>query len=518
MRRRWSRPACSPGCSRSDWAQARQDRDGVTFGAALDADRLSRRRALRRASALGVLRTAHRAGADPGGRGQGHRRRHRRAGDALVRGDADRAGRAHRRDADAPAQERAARRRAPDRARWTRSAGSMRRGVGDRRADREPAEFAQRRAGRGVLHASTCAIRTTRVLDEMEADVRRPRSRRSASRSGLASRCRRSGTSRRCGSMPDCVAAVRRARRAVRLLGARHRLRRGPRRGLCLARRAGRDGLRAVPRRHQPQRGGVLLQGAMRRGRAGAAAGGARLRPAARRARRRRCTQGAGARWTPSSSLAVLFAAACHAGWNASIKRTLDPLATTVLIALGAGAGRAAVRAVRRHGPAPASWPWLIASIVIHLFYFAGLIESYRAGDLGQVYPIARGAAPLMTATVTTLFVGERLGLYGWGGIVLLAAGVLLLSLRGGRDLAKLDRQRGRLRAVHRGDDLRLFGGRRHRRAARRAGQGQRLFAAAVRRHRAGGAWSMRWRGAALRCFRRWRRTGRSGSAAARWR
>ena len=35
---------------------------------------------------------------------------------------------------------------------------------------------------------------------------------------------------------------------------------------------------------------------------------------------------------------AVLFAAACHAGWNASIKKTLDPLATTVLIALGAGA------------------------------------------------------------------------------------------------------------------------------------------------------------------------------------
>ncbi len=90
--------------------------------------------------------------------------------------------------------------------------------------------------------------------------------------------------------------------------------------------------------------------------------------------------------------------------------------------------------------PELASWPWLIASIVIHLFYFAGLIESYRVGDLGQVYPIARGAAPLMTATMTTLFVDEHLGLYGWGGIVMLALGVLLLSLRGGRDLAKLDR------------------------------------------------------------------------------
>ena len=136
---------------------------------------------------------------------------------------------------------------------------------------------------------------------------------------------------------------------------------------------------------------------------------------------------------------AVLFAAACHAGWNASIKRTLDPLATTVLIAIGAGL--VALPAIPFVGwPAPASWPWLIASIVIHLFYFAGLIESYRTGDLGQVYPIARGAAPLMTATMTTIFVGERLGLYGWGGIVMLAAGVLLLSLRGGRDLAKLDR------------------------------------------------------------------------------
>jgi drug/metabolite transporter (DMT)-like permease len=137
---------------------------------------------------------------------------------------------------------------------------------------------------------------------------------------------------------------------------------------------------------------------------------------------------------------AVLFAAACHAGWNAGIKRTLDPLATTVLIAIGAAL--VALPGLPFAGwPAPASWPWLVASIAIHLFYFAGLIESYSAGDMGQVYPIARGAAPLMTATMTTLFVGERLGLFGWGGVVLLAAGVLLLSLRGGRDLVGFDRR-----------------------------------------------------------------------------
>jgi drug/metabolite transporter (DMT)-like permease len=138
--------------------------------------------------------------------------------------------------------------------------------------------------------------------------------------------------------------------------------------------------------------------------------------------------------------VAVLFAAACHAGWNAAIKSTLDPMATTVLIAVGAAV--AALPGVPFVGiPAPASWPWLAASVAIHLFYFAGLIESYRAGDLGQVYPIARGSAPLMTAVATTLFVGEHLGVPGWSGIALLAAGVMLLSLRGGRDLTKLDRR-----------------------------------------------------------------------------
>jgi drug/metabolite transporter (DMT)-like permease len=138
--------------------------------------------------------------------------------------------------------------------------------------------------------------------------------------------------------------------------------------------------------------------------------------------------------------LAVLFAAACHAGWNALIKIGLDPLSTTTLIAIGSAA--VGVVCLPFAGlPAPAAWPWLIASAVIHLFYFAALVESYRSGDLGQVYPIARGAAPLMTAAASTAFVGERLSLTGWSGIAVLAGGVLLLSARGGRGLAGLDRR-----------------------------------------------------------------------------
>ncbi len=138
--------------------------------------------------------------------------------------------------------------------------------------------------------------------------------------------------------------------------------------------------------------------------------------------------------------LAVLFAALCHAGWNALIKVGLDPLSSTTLISIGSGV--VAVALLPLVGlPAWAAWPWLLASVVIHLVYFAALIESYRTGDLGQVYPIARGSAPLMTATATTFIVGEKLSLVGWAGIVALVAGVFLLSARGGRELAKIDRR-----------------------------------------------------------------------------
>jgi drug/metabolite transporter (DMT)-like permease len=138
--------------------------------------------------------------------------------------------------------------------------------------------------------------------------------------------------------------------------------------------------------------------------------------------------------------LAVLFAALCHAGWNALIKVGLDPLSTTTLIGIGSGAVALVMLPVVGVPAAP-SWPWIVASVVIHLFYFAALIESYRTGDLGQVYPIARGGAPLMTATATTFIVGEKLSLVGWSGIVTLVAGVFLLSARGGREFTQIDRR-----------------------------------------------------------------------------
>jgi drug/metabolite transporter (DMT)-like permease len=136
---------------------------------------------------------------------------------------------------------------------------------------------------------------------------------------------------------------------------------------------------------------------------------------------------------------AVLFAAACHAGWNAAIKGAIDTVSTTALIAIGAGAVALVLLPFTGFPLAPA-WPCVIASVIIHLLYFIGLSESYRVGDLGQVYPIARGSAPLMTAALSGPLVGEALGLAAWGGVVALAGGVLLLSAGGGRALPRFDR------------------------------------------------------------------------------
>ena len=130
---------------------------------------------------------------------------------------------------------------------------------------------------------------------------------------------------------------------------------------------------------------------------------------------------------------AVLFGAACHAGWNAVVKFGLEPFTTTALIAL-AGA-IVAIPIVPFVGIPPlVAWPWLIASVILHLGYYIGLTEAYRTGDMGQVYPIARGTAPLLTAFAGTFLLGEGLG------ILTLIAGVFLLSMRGGSGL-HLDRR-----------------------------------------------------------------------------
>src|SRR3954451_5758431 len=138
--------------------------------------------------------------------------------------------------------------------------------------------------------------------------------------------------------------------------------------------------------------------------------------------------------------LAVLLAAACHAGWNSFLKVKLEPFSAISLIAIMSAI--VVLPVVPFLGvPVREAWPWIAASVAFHLGYFITLTEAYRTGDMGQVYPIARGSAPLMTATASAALLGEVLGWRAWLGIAVLAGGIFLISLRGGRDIARIDRR-----------------------------------------------------------------------------
>lgn len=139
--------------------------------------------------------------------------------------------------------------------------------------------------------------------------------------------------------------------------------------------------------------------------------------------------------------LAVLASAFCHASWNAGLKMKVDPGVAITIVAVAGGVVALPLLAITGW-PARASWPHLAISTILHVGYFKVLAEAYRAGDLSQVYPIARGTAPLLTASGSLLILAEPVAATGVVGIGLLAAGVLLLSMRpGAATLAALEKR-----------------------------------------------------------------------------
>ena len=135
---------------------------------------------------------------------------------------------------------------------------------------------------------------------------------------------------------------------------------------------------------------------------------------------------------------AVLVAAAMHAGWNAFLKIRLEPFLAMTLIAVCSAFAALPLLAVFGW-PRAAAWPWLIGSVVVHLAYYVTLSEAYRRADMSQIYPIARGGAPLLTACASVLLIREPIAAQAALGIVLLGGGVTLLSLRGGRKHQSFD-------------------------------------------------------------------------------
>src|SRR5215468_1418963 len=129
-------------------------------------------------------------------------------------------------------------------------------------------------------------------------------------------------------------------------------------------------------------------------------------------------------------TLLVLAAAVMHASWNALIKAGSDKVVMQCLVMFFAGAPLVPLLPFLPL-PAPASWPFLALSLAVHGVYYVTLVNSYRFGALSQVYPIARGAAPLMIALGAWAFAGEAMSGVEWLGVIIASAGIMSLAAPG---------------------------------------------------------------------------------------
>ncbi len=126
--------------------------------------------------------------------------------------------------------------------------------------------------------------------------------------------------------------------------------------------------------------------------------------------------------------ITVIGAALLHATWNAMIKGGADKRLSMGALVLG-HLPIAIIAIAFVPIPETAGWPYIIVGIALHMGYQLFLLQSYRIGDLTQVYPIARGSAPLIVTVVSIVFIGIALTSLQLAAIALIGLGILSLGL-----------------------------------------------------------------------------------------
>ena len=133
----------------------------------------------------------------------------------------------------------------------------------------------------------------------------------------------------------------------------------------------------------------------------------------------------------------VLLSAVLHATWNFVARRSagnltvfwwslwisclmLLPFVAALAIEQGASGFVAMLEA---------GWLFVLATGIIHTFYFMFLARAYEHGEISLVYPIARGSGIGLTGFLGWLLLGETLTPMGVAGIGLICFGILSMGV-----------------------------------------------------------------------------------------
>ncbi|WP_243014740.1 EamA family transporter [Brevibacillus borstelensis] len=128
--------------------------------------------------------------------------------------------------------------------------------------------------------------------------------------------------------------------------------------------------------------------------------------------------------------LVLLFAALCHAVWNA-VSKQIEERDSFFTLILGVSVILYLPLAVYLFSTSPfppAAVKWLLLSTCSEVLYFVALAKAYQTNNLSHAYPVLRGTAPIVTTILSFLFFGATIAWTGVIGIAVIVVGVLMMN------------------------------------------------------------------------------------------
>ena len=126
--------------------------------------------------------------------------------------------------------------------------------------------------------------------------------------------------------------------------------------------------------------------------------------------------------------LAIIFAAVLHAGWNAALKANSDRATNVLILSVVQGSIALPLLAFLPQ-PSVNSLPLILAASFLHCGYKIFLMKAYDYADLNQVYPLARGLAPVIVTIVSILFFSAQFGVSTIASIAMISIGIIVLGI-----------------------------------------------------------------------------------------